>query len=191
MFKENICLASKSPRRRMLFKKLGMQFKTLNPQINEKISKKNPRHYAMELAKRKVVAVENKIDEGIIIGVDTVVVINNTILGKPHNKNEARNMLNLLSEKTHKVISGIYVLIKPQHKFWCKSEVTYVKFRKLSKNEIEHYISTREPYDKAGGYGIQENGSAFVEKVEGCYFNVVGLPIKKLLLGLKSIKEFY
>jgi septum formation protein len=189
MFTKNIYLASKSPRRRMLLKKLGMQFKILNPQINEKISKKNPRHYAMELAKQKVMAVEDNIQKGVIIGVDTIVVINNKILNKPHNKTEARSMLKLLSRRQHKVISGIYILLKPQSKFWSKSEVSYVKFRKLSKNEIEQYISTREPYDKAGGYGIQEQASVFVEKLAGCYFNVVGLPISKLLFGLKSIIE--
>jgi septum formation protein len=189
MFKENIYLASKSPRRRMLLKKLGMQFKTLNPQINEKISKKNPRYYAMELAKRKVMAVEDNILKGVIIGVDTIVVINNKILGKPQNKTEARNMLQFLSGRQHEVISGIYILLKPRNKSWIKSELTYVKFRKLSRNEIEQYISTSEPYDKAGGYGIQERASVFVEKIEGCYFNVVGFPISKLLSGLMNIIE--
>jgi len=190
MPKYKIYLASKSPRRRMLLKKLGIQFITLKPDISEKISKKNPRYYAMELAKRKVIAVEDYIQKGIIIGVDTIVVINNKILNKPRNKTEARRMLKLLSGTQHNVISGIYILLKPQNKSWIKSELTNVKFRNLSKNEIEEYISTREPYDKAGGYGIQESAAVFVEKVTGCYFNVVGLPINKFLYGLKGIVKY-
>jgi len=184
---QTIYLASKSPRRRDLLKQLGVKFRLVIPEVSEKISERNPKRFAMRLARQKVESVEKNIKKGIIIGVDTVVVINNKILGKPKDKNDARMMIKLLSNKKHKVISGLYILSKPNNRAILTSEMTKVKFRKLSDNEIEKYISSREPYDKAGAYGIQGKAKIFIENISGCYYNVVGLPIYQLLACLKKI----
>lgn len=182
-----IYLASKSPRRQTLLKQLGVKFELLVPKISEKIAEKDPKRLAMKLAQHKVKSVESKINNGIIIGVDTIVVIHNRILGKPKNKNDARKMIQLLNGKEHKVISGLYILSKPANTSLTTYELTKVKFRRLSQNEIEEYIASREPYDKAGGYAIQGKAIAFVESINGCLSNVVGLPIRKLLLCLKKL----
>lgn len=182
-----IYLASRSPRRRMLLKKMKVTFQSMNPNISEDIKEQNPKRLAIKLAEQKVMSIEQKIRKGIIIGVDTIVVINDRILGKPGNRQEARKILNLLNGKTHKVISGIFVLKKPEYQFFKGSECTRVKFRKISKNEMKKYIESKEPYDKAGAYGIQSKGGSFVKKIEGCYYNVVGLPITKLLIALREI----
>ncbi len=184
-----IYLASRSPRRRLLLKKFGFQFKCLFPKIKEKFEMKNPKQLAIKIAQQKVNAVKDRINRGIIIGVDTIIVIDNRIIGKPKNKTEARKILKRLSGKTHKVISAIYILQKPNHRSIKLTETTKVTFRKLSNWEIEKYLKTKEPYDKAGAYGIQGRAGMFIKKINGCYFNVVGLPINKLLAGIKRLSK--
>jgi septum formation protein len=180
-------LASKSPRRRELLKKLGIRFKVLSPKVSEKITERNPKHFAMKLAQQKVESVEKRVKHGIIIGADTVVVLNNKILGKPKDKKDAQRMIKLLSGKEHKVISGLFILRKPDKSSIVTCELTKVRFRRLPKKEIEKYISSDEPYDKAGAYGIQGKANIFVESINGCYSNVVGLPINRLLVCLKKL----
>jgi septum formation protein len=187
MAKLPIYLASKSPRRRFLLKQFGIKFKIITPKISEKIRGNNPKLLAIKLAKLKVHSIEGRVKRGIIIGVDTIVVIDGNILGKPRNKKDARYMIQLLSGKEHKVISGLYILRKPHNRVIKTSELTKVKFRKLSRYEIENYVGSREPYDKAGAYGIQEKAGLFVERINGCYFNVVGLPIVKLLKCIRRL----
>lgn len=182
-----IFLASQSPRRRILLKKLGIKFKILIPKISESISEKNPRLYAIKIAYQKVNAVENNVEKGIIIGVDTIVTVNRKILGKPKSKKDAKRILSLLNGKTHQVISGICLLYKPGNYMIIDSEVTKVKFRNLTKDDIENYLATQEPYDKAGAYGIQGKAGIFVERIEGCYLNVIGLPVSKLLKHLNTL----
>ncbi len=186
-----VFLASQSPRRRILLKELGIKFKILIPKISESISEKNPRLYAIKIACQKVNAVEHNVEKGIIIGVDTIVTINRKILGKPKSKIDAQRILNLLSCKTHQVISGICLLYKPGNYMIIDSEVTKVKFRKLTKIDIENYLATQEPYDKAGAYGIQGKARIFVERIEGCYLNVIGLPVSKLLKHLNTIHRLF
>lgn len=186
-----IYLASKSPRRRMLLKRLGLKFKSLPPNISEDVKEKNPKLLAIKLAQLKVASVEKKIRRGIVVGVDTIVVLNGKILGKPRNKEDARRMLYLLNGKEHRVISGICILRKPYYSSITTAELTTVKFRKLSNHEIEKYLRTKEPYDKAGAYGIQGRAGFFIEKINGCYFNVVGLPIAKLLNSLAKLTKVY
>jgi septum formation protein len=184
-----IYLASQSPRRKRLLKKVGIKFQSLKPDVSEKIIDMNPQRLAMTLAQDKVMSVEQKVKRGIIIGVDTVVVIDNKILGKPINRKDARKILYYLNNKEHRVISGVFILIKPNGYSIKTSETTRVKFRKLSKQEIEKYLDSKEPYDKAGAYGIQGKAGYFVEKVEGCYYNVVGLPLAKLLKLMEIIRN--
>lgn len=166
-----------------------MKFKILVPKIDEDITEKNPRLFAIKLARKKVFSVENKVNRGIIIGVDTIVTIDQKILGKPKNKKDAKRILKLLSGKTHKVISGICLLCKPDNYIIVDNEETKVRFRKLNATEIENYLNTKEPYDKAGAYAIQGKAKIFVESINGCYLNVIGLPVPKLIKHLNSLQK--
>lgn len=175
-----IILASSSPRRRELLKTIGLEFTIVSPEVEEKIDKsKKPEEIAIEIARKKAQAVEQKIGKGdIIISADTIVVYRNFVLGKPNDEKDAFNMLRKLSGKWHKVFTG--VCVKTSEGELTFYEVTKVKFRKLNDAEIIYYVNTKEPLDKAGAYGIQGLGGAFVEKIVGDYTNVVGLPLPKL-----------
>jgi septum formation protein len=193
-------LASKSPRRRALLKQMGIPFRLLVSNVHEDVASRSPRRFAIKVAERKVMAVAPRVKSGVILGVDTIVVLPRghdpnrldsgscpRILGKPANKADARRMLQALSGKTHKVISGVCLLRKPGGRKLLAAETTRVKFRRLSRKETEDYLSTREPYDKAGAYAIQGRAGFFVERIEGDYFNVVGLPVALILRLLKRI----
>jgi len=158
------------------------------PKIKEVVKEKEPRKRAILIAEKKVRSVAHKVEKGIILGVDTIVVIGKRVLGKPKSKQEAKRMLLLLSRKNHRVISGIFLLKKPEGKIIKSYEETKVRFRKLSNQEIENYLNTREPYDKAGAYAIQGQGGLFIAKIEGCYQNVIGFPLPKILKLLKKLR---
>jgi septum formation protein len=187
MNKPLIYLVSKSPRRQMLMKQVDIKCRVLVPSINEQIAEKNPARLVIKLARDKVWSVQNKIKYGILIGVDTLVVTHEEILGKPGNEKQAYQMMQRLSGNTHQVISGLYLLSIPDHNYFQAIEKTLVRFRRLREKEIRAYIKTDEPYDKAGGYGIQCKAGSFVESIDGCYYNVVGLPIAKLIKGLRKL----
>lgn len=178
-----IVLASKSPRRQELLKRIINDFKVIESDFDESTVKfqGDVEKYVEDLAKGKALVVAKKINNpSIIIGVDTVVYYNNEILGKPKNYDDAYSMLSKLSGNTHKVYSGVCIYNAEKDKidsFVCE---TKVKFSKLSKNQIDNYIKSNEPMDKAGAYGIQGLGGVFVEKIDGCYYNVMGLPLNKL-----------
>lgn len=184
-----IILASKSPRRQELLKRIISDFKIIESDFDENTVEFNDdvEKYVKELAIGKALAVSKRVDaQFIIIGVDTVVYYNNRILGKPKNYDEAYSMLSKLSGNTHKVYSGVCIYDGKKdeiNSFVCE---TKVKFSKLSKNQIDTYIKTDEPMDKAGAYGIQGLGGVFVEKIDGCYYNVMGLPLNKLNTFLDS-----
>ena len=178
-------LASASLRRIKLLKQIGIQFKSIPSKINEKSFCSCPfmgkaTTIAKTLAIAKALDVSKKFDTGIIIGVDTIVVIRDEILGKPKSFKEAASILKKLSGKTHKVITGFAIVDAKNGRKLVDSVSTFVTFRKLSNQEIIDYVKTKEPMDKAGAYGIQGNGGCFVKKLTGCYFNVVGLPLAKL-----------
>jgi septum formation protein len=187
-----IILASSSPRRKylldMILKNFGLKFQIIPANITEsvhsgKIYSNTVKELAMEKAEN-VAAREN----GLIIAADTIVVINKMVLGKPENYENAKIMLNLLSGKEHEVFTGIAFLDTYNKRKEVDYEVTKVKFRKLSNNEIDFYINSGSPMDKAGAYGIQDDfGSTFVENIEGDFFNVVGLPVVKTYLLLKKM----
>ena len=179
-----LILASKSPRRIELLAGLGVAFSAVESLKDEVIPLDcPPATVVMELAKQKVEDVFKR-TTGIVIGADTVMCHKDRILGKPVNEDEAFLMLGLLSGKWHEVYTG--VCIKDDTKIICEYEKTRVKFRQLSEEEIMRYIQTKEPMDKAGAYGIQGLGSLLVERIEGDYFNVVGLPICRLGTLLKE-----
>lgn len=186
-----IVLASKSPRRQELLKRIVDDFKIIESDFNEDTVSFNGdvEEYVKLLARGKALAVKEKIDNSsVIIGVDTVVYYNNKILGKPKNYDDAYSMLSALSGNTHKVYSGVCIVNAENlniESFVCE---TKVKFSKLTHNQIDRYIKSKEPMDKAGAYGIQGLGGVFVEKIDGCYYNVMGLPINKLNVYLSSYK---
>lgn len=175
----DIILASASPRRCELLKFVCGEFRTVVSDFEEiapagLISEKLPEYFALGKAKR----VAGSYSDSVVIGADTAVILEGKALGKPSSDNEARKMLLSLSGKTHKVITGCAVI--SGEKSVSFSVCTEVKFYPLSCDEIEKYIKTGEPFDKAGAYGIQGKGALFVEKINGDYYNVVGLPIAKL-----------
>ena len=184
MSKKRIVLASQSPRRKKLLEQIGLEFDILVTDVNEDLIKgMSPSKFAEELAKRKAIAAMQKIDDqnSIVIGADTIVIINEQILGKPQTTNEAFEMLSLLSNNTHSVITGVSIADTATNKIITKHKKTKVTFRKLYPEEIRRYITSGSPMDKAGAYGIQDDfGAVFVSNIEGCYYNVVGLPLEML-----------
>lgn len=182
-----IILASASPRRQELLKQIGLQFDVLVEPVDETFpADALPGAAVCEVARRKAHAVLNTVKEGIIIGADTVVVLGDKILGKPTGNDDAVNTLTMLSGCEHLVITGFCVIDSVTGQEAAASATTRVFFRQLTSAEILSYVNSGEPMDKAGAYGIQGLGALLVDKIEGCYFNVVGLPLTKVALTLRD-----
>lgn len=188
-----IVLASSSPQRKYLLKKIVDDYEILPSQFDEStITNWPPEKHVMELAYGKARAVASKIDEGLIIGADTVVVLDDRILGKPSDDKEAQEMLSMLSGRTHSVLTGICVLLVKNGRIvreMLDFEKTLVTFQRLDKSDIESYVETGEPRERAGAYAIQAEGSRLVEHIEGDYDNVVGLPVARLAEMLEKINN--
>lgn len=183
---KHIVLASASPRRRQILEQLNLEFDILQSHIIEEgIEANSPEQLAVKLAENKAISVAKKVTDSIVIGADTVVLTDNRILGKPKNEIEAEQMLLSLAGRTHEVITGVAVVETGRNRIESDYEKTLVTMRSLDILKIRSYIKTGESMDKAGAYAIQGYGSLLVTKIEGCYFNVVGLPVVKLsqLLG--------
>jgi len=205
-----LILASASPRRREILRSIGIDFRVIIPNWSEPpfVSGQSPARYAIANARSKALSVADRVNAGFVIGVDTIVVLDGKVLGKPEDRAEARAMLRKLSGRSHAVISGVAVAgPKPpmdadgrspagdrnsgirvhrrssavSYRVLTGSEKSLVTFRPLTDMEIRRYVASKEPYDKAGGYGIQGRAGDFVTKVSGCYLNVVGLPVALLL----------
>jgi len=184
-------LASKSPRRREILSGVGLDFKVVESNVDETGVPKDlpPRYYVQELAMLKSSDVASKSSPGtLVIGADTVVVSDGKIIGKPKDFDEAFSMLSSFSGSAHTVVSGISVTDSTTMTTVTDYSETEVVFYPMTDSEITDYINTYTPYDKAGAYGIQEYAGVFVEKINGDYYNVVGLPLSKLYQLLK--KEF-
>lgn len=185
--KFNIILASKSPRRQELLKGIGLPFAVLTKDVDESFSSEMPVYdVAPYLSYKKAKSFEeNELPENyMVITADTVVIVGDTILGKPKDAEEARNMLRLISGKKHSVVTGVTVHTKEKTKTF--SVTSKVSFDVLDENEIDYYVNNYKPFDKAGSYGVQEwIGYIGVNCVEGSYFNVMGLPTQKLYQMLK------
>lgn len=183
----SLVLASKSPRRESLLSVLGWKFRIVDPEIREKNGiEETPRDTCMRLAIEKAGAVSRRFPKDIVIGADTMVVLEGKALGKPRDDGESLEMIRCLSGRCHEVMTGIAVF-----KGDCclvDVETTKVSFRPLSSREIEAYVATGEGKDKAGAYAIQGKGSLLVSKIDGCYFNVVGLPLYRLSLLLGRLE---
>jgi len=184
-----IYLASKSPRRKKLLRQLGINFKVFSVNVDEQIfDGEHPIATVKRLANHKFEEALKRKQDGIIITADTIVVLNKKIIGKPKDEEDAFRILKLLSGKTHTVYTGIVVGNVLNNKKIVDYEKTEVTFRKISDEEIKEYISTKSPMDKAGAYGIQDDfGAVFIKKINGCYYNVVGLPLAKVYQALLRV----
>ncbi|GFR34895.1 Maf family protein [Thermobrachium celere] len=181
-----IVLASSSPRRIELLRNLNLQFDVVPSNFEENINLSNPVELVKNFAYNKALDVESRVQkDSLIIAADTIVYKDGEVLGKPKDEIDAYRMLKLLSGQKHEVYTGLSLIYNG--KVINDYECTYVYFKNLSDEEIKYYINTNEPFDKAGAYAIQGYGSIFVEKIEGCYFNVVGLPISKLYDNIKRM----
>ena len=178
-----LVLASASPRRRQILRSAGIPFIVRPADVIEAhLPGESPEAFVKRLAEAKARAVWR--DGELVLGADTVVVIDKTILGKPADEDEARRMLRLLSGRTHRVLTGIALFNGTVAR--ADIEETIVHFRDLDDLEISEYAASGEPLDKAGAYGIQGAASKFVPRIEGCYFNVVGLPISRVYRCIRS-----
>ena len=181
-------LASKSPRRKELLGNIGINAQIIPSSVDESPYKKlPPEQMVKELAMLKACDVARSLrGNTVVIGADTCVCLGGKVFGKPQNMDEAEEMLRELSGKTHEVFTGFCIYNCKDGTAVSRAEVTHVTFRVLTDSEIKAYVKTREPMDKAGAYGIQRRGALFIEKIEGDYFNVVGLPLCSLAQALKS-----
>jgi nucleoside triphosphate pyrophosphatase len=176
-----IILASNSPRRRELLRQIGVVFTSDPADVDERILPgEGAEPYAVRVALDKARVAAGRAGNGIVIAADTIVVLGDTILGKPADARDAERMLGMLSGRMHRVISGLAVVDAKTGRARTGAAITTVWFRDLTPADIRSYVLSGEPIDKAGAYGIQEKGALLVEKIEGCYFNVVGLPLSLL-----------
>jgi len=183
----HIYLASASPRRKELMEQLGLSFTVLIPDVDERVEEYVPPGRLVEiLSERKAREAARGLDRGLIIGSDTVVVWRGRVMGKPLDRREALDMLECLQGDKHSVYSGLAVINAGTGDFHVSHEKTGVSFRPAARDELESYVDSGEPLDKAGAYAVQGLGAVFVTGIEGCYFNVVGLPLARLAGVLKD-----
>ena len=183
----HIYLASRSPRRRQILEMVGIKFTLLDVEVDEDNHfADNPEDYVMSLSEKKAREAAAQIKKGIIATADTIVYIDGRILNKPVDADDARRMLRTLSGRTHTVYTGFTLFEIPGRRILRECGATQVTFRALEEDEIEEYIESGAPFDKAGAYGIQDDLSAlFVERIDGDFYNVVGLPLPRFYLALK------
>jgi septum formation protein len=186
-----LILASSSPRRANLLRQLGLEFEIVPSPVEENVNGyRSPVRLVTALARRKAAEVASQVANGVIVGADTVVVLDGKQLGKPRDAREAKEMLTQLSGREHCVYTGFTLLHMPSRESITDYEVTRVKFRELSAEEVEAYVRSGSCYDKAGAYGIQDDfGAVFVERIDGCYYNVVGFPLTKFYLAWQEFRK--
>ncbi len=182
-----IILASSSPRRAELLKRLGVSFRVVPSLVEEApLDAAEPRQLALRRAGAKAGKVAEQYPQSLVLAADTVVWLDGRVLGKPKSVPEAREMLQFLSGRQHLVFTGVALHVKASGLRQEDAVATRVQFRSLSQGEIGEYLATGEPLGKAGGYGIQGYGALLVARIEGCFYNVVGLPLARLGEMLKS-----
>ena len=182
VFKEPLLLASSSPRRAEILRIVGWPFEVVSGAVDEtRHTSEDAVEYVSRLARAKAETAAKGLSSGLVLGADTVVVIEGEILGQPRDDDDARRMLSRLRERWHDVVTGV-ALLRAGHGGHClvDHEVTRVRFKPMSEEEIEWYINTREPMGKAGAYAIQGRAALFIEEIQGDYFNIVGLPIRRV-----------
>jgi septum formation protein len=186
-----LVLASASPRRAQILRDAGFTFEVIPAHVDEtRLPRESAPDYVSRVASSKARRVAQSLaakkERALVIGADTVVVVGRHIIGKPRDAADARRILRLLSGKTHKVLTGVSVVSVPSGKEVQHVETTLVQFLRLSDADIREYLATGEPFDKAGAYGIQGAGGRFVRRIEGCYFNVMGLPLSRVWTMLRD-----
>jgi septum formation protein len=186
---KQIILASKSPRRIELLKKIIDKFEVHVSDIDESLEINDPVDFVIRLSKEKVEEVAARFAEGILIGADSIVVLDDKILNKPADRDDAARMLRMLSGREHRVYTGFTILSKPGNSSVSDYDMTRVKFRHIEDWEIDKYIDVAQPFDKAGSYGIQDESAVFVENIQGCFYNVMGLPVTKVYRALAGIMK--
>jgi len=190
MFNFDIILASASPRRKAILSQVNLDFTIEPSKINEDFSiKLLPKAFCEHWAREKANDIAKSHSDKLIIGADTIVLINDKILGKPKNYKESFAMLKSLSGKTHQVLTGVSLINSDLGIDFTFNESTDVSFCLLTDEEINKYIEKFKPYDKAGSYGIQDGFSVYVEKINGCFYNVMGFPISRFHKFYKAIKK--
>lgn len=187
-----LILASGSPRRAEILRNAGFAFEVWPTNADEsRLPDEQAADYVLRLAREKATIAARQMpaqsDQSVCIGADTTVVLGKHLLGKPESIEEARWMLRELSGQTHEVLTGIALVTTPNQRELTHVETTRVTFAVLSENEIESYIASGEPFDKAGAYGIQGLAGKYVTRIEGCYFNVMGLPVSRLWRMLRDL----
>ena len=182
-------LASSSPRRRELLLRLQTPFDIILPDVDESIIPPDgsPETYCTALAELKANDISQHYPNNLVIGSDTIVVLGDQIMGKPDDKAQAQKMLESLSGRTHHVYTGVCLKWAERNIHHLFTEITMVTFRELEEGDINHYIKSCPPYDKAGSYGIQDWSAVFVQEIKGCYDNVVGFPISRFYQELKKL----
>jgi len=180
MSPSSVILASKSPRRENILKQIGIDFEIIPSNICEDNNfNLGPRKFVQYWSKKKAKVIAKRNKDKIIIGADTIVYFNGKIIGKPKDKEESYKMLNNLSGKTHKVFTGVSIVYEEKNILRTFSQMTKVSVREIPKNDILYYIDNYYTLDKAGSYGIQDWFSIWIKKIDGCYYNVMGLPLSK------------
>jgi septum formation protein len=180
--RSGLILASKSPRRKHLLEQAGLKFSIIPSDFDESsVAMSDPASYVRTLAEFKALDISQKHADSWVIGADTIVLIDSHILGKPGSKDEAREMLKRLSGKSHQVLTGYCICCRGKKELFSETVKTKVYFKKLRLEEIDWYIETGEPLDKAGAYAIQGLGSFLVRSIDGSYTNVVGLPVCEVI----------
>ena len=183
-----LILASRSPRRYELLKQVGLDFDVIPSGIEEDYIKgESPRKHVLRLAEAKALDVGNQHPDRWVVAADTIVYVDHSILGKPKSREEAKKMLRRLSGKGHRVLTGFSVRHLEKRKGDRQTVQTAVKVKKLTQEEMEWYVKTEEPFDKAGGYAVQGIGSFMIESIKGSYTNVVGLPVCELIQMLRRL----
>jgi septum formation protein len=184
-----LILASASPRRQELLRFVGLKFKTIPAHLNEDyIEGERPRKHVKRLSQDKAIVIAKKYPNAVVLGADTIVVIDKSILGKPENKYQARKMLRKLSGREHKVYTGFTIAQEASKICHTNVVLSAVKFKKINPQELEWYVASDEPYDKAGGYAVQGRGAYFIQSIRGSYTNVIGLPLCEVLETLKKLE---
>ncbi len=184
-----LILASSSTRRAQILRDAGISFSVLSSAVDETpYGNESPQQMVQRLADAKADLVAARaVGPAILIAADTVVVLDGQILGKPRSTDDARRMLEFFSGRTHSVVTGVTLIRLPEMERRQFIESTLVTFAPLSRDEISRYLSTDEPYDKAGAYAIQGHAGRYISRIEGCYFNVVGLPLARLVAALQEL----
>ncbi len=183
---KEIILASASPRRREIMNMLNIPYKVIVSNVAEKLNEQLSLEERIEdLALQKASAVFRQHQDALVIGADTIVELDGEVIGKPHSMTEARAMLKKLSGRTHRVVTAVAVMTAEET--WTVADTAYVTFDRLEDEEIEKYIQTKEPYDKAGGYAVQGWASVFITHIEGSYYTIMGFPLHLVYRKLRSL----